>query len=284
MTTRRDFLRISLVGASALALSCKLQGSPNKHCLGVQLYTVRKQAEADLPGTLAAIRKIGFDEVELYWDIYNRPAAELKRIIADAGLKAPSGHFDYDGLSSKLSYAKELGLDHVICPMLPKTMWNSAEGFHQAADQLNQWGKEVHKLGMSFGFHDHNYEFQKFGNESGFDILTKNTDPQFVKLEMDCYWITQAGQDPVAMLEKFGERFVMLHIKDRKPGFPNSQVMDKAAEHFTEVGNGTIDWKPILAKAKALGIKHYFVEQDECDHPPLQSIAVSYNNLQKMML
>src|SRR5438270_2639661 len=109
MLTRRDFLRFSAAGASALAIS-KLSLAADKHIpLGVQLYTVRTMAEADLPKVLAEIRKIGYEKVELYWNVYTHPAPELKKMIADAGLRAPSGHFDYDGLAGKLDYAKELG-------------------------------------------------------------------------------------------------------------------------------------------------------------------------------
>ena len=99
-------------------------------------------------------------------------------MIVDNGLTVPSGHFDYDGLESKLDYAKELGVQYMVCPMLPKTMWTSADGFKKAAEQFNKWGEQVQSMGMQFGFHNHNYEFQKFGNTTGFDILTKTADPK----------------------------------------------------------------------------------------------------------
>ncbi len=235
-----------------------------------------------MPKVLAEIRQIGYEEVELYWNVYSHPAAELKRMIADAGLRAPSGHFDYDGLAGKFDYAHQLGVQYMICPMLPENM-RSADGFKQAGEQFNKWAAEAQAHGMKFGFHNHNYEFQKFGDTTGFDILMKNTDPKLVKLEMDCYWITQAGLDPLQMLKQYRDRIRMLHLKDRKPGFPPSQVLGPSAEHFTEVGSGTINWKAILAAAEAQGIEHYFVERDSGDLPPMESIRISYNNLRKLM-
>lgn len=250
--------------------------------IGVQLYTVRQQAECDLPATLQAIRKIGYTAVETYWDIYNHPAAELRRMITDQGLKVPSGHFNYDGLDSKIDYAKALGVDYVICPMLPENMRSSLDGYKQAADHFNTWGEKIRQAGMQFGFHNHNYEFRPFGETTGFETLMKHSDPKLVFLEMDCYWITQAGGDPVEMFREYGERVKLLHLKDRKAGFPATQDLNEAAGHFTEVGAGTIHWREILAVAEKNGVQHMFVERDSGDLPAMESLRVSFENLQKM--
>jgi sugar phosphate isomerase/epimerase len=226
---------------------------------------------------------IGYKEVETYWNVYTHPAKKLQSMIVDNGMSVPSGHFDYDGLESKLDYAKELGVQYVVCPMLPKDMWTSADGFKKAAAQFDKWGEQVNKMGMQFGFHNHNYEFQKFGNTTGFDILTQNTDAKLVCLEMDCYWITQAGQDPVAMLKKFGSRIQLLHLKDRQPGFPTTQMLGPDAEHITEVGSGTIDWKAVIETGQQTGVKHFFVERDNGSTPPFESLRISYNYLSKLM-
>jgi sugar phosphate isomerase/epimerase len=278
---RRDFLKLSLASVAALAAG-KRSFAEASHPWGVQLYTVRRLIKKDLRGVLEAIHKIGYQEVETYWDVYNHPAKELRQLISDHGLRVPSGHFDYSGLSDKLDYAQELGVRHVVCPILPGSMWNSLDGFKTAAAQFNQWGEEINRRGMQFAFHNHNYEFRQFGDTTGFDTLMANTDPKLVKLEMDCYWITQAGQDPVKMMNEHADRIVMLHLKDRKPGFPFSQKLDKAAGHFTEVGNGTLDWKTILATAAKNRIEHTFVEQDESTRNPIESIRISYQYLKKL--
>jgi sugar phosphate isomerase/epimerase len=278
---RRKFLISSgvVLGAAALQVSAQTKKRP----LGIQLYTLRNQAEKDLPGVLAAIREIGYEEVETYWNVYSRPAADLKRLISDHGLRVPSGHFDYDGLEGKLDYAAALGVNYLVCPMLPKKMQTSLDGFKQAADQFNKWGEKIKAMGMSFGFHNHNYEFANLGNTIGFDVLMSRTDPKLMCLEMDCYWITQAGRDPLQMLKSYGSRIQLLHLKDRKPGFPTTQELGEQSEHFTPVGTGTIDWKSILAAAQLNGIAHLFVEQDSSDTPPLEAVRISYKNLQPLL-
>ncbi len=111
----------------------------------------------------------------------------------------------------------------------------------------------------------------------------ERTDPKLVFIEMDCYWIVQAGQDPVEMFKRYGNRIRLLHLKDRKPGFPISQELNAAAEHFTEVGAGTLDWKAILSAAKQDGVEHLFVERDSGDLPALESLRISYKNLQSLL-
>lgn len=251
--------------------------------IGLQLYTVRTLAEANLPDVLKRVHAIGYEQVELYWNVYSHPARELRSMIRDSGLRAPSGHFDYDGLDGKFSYAKELGVEWIVCPMLPKSQWTSLDGFHTAARQFNVWGKRAQDQGQRFAFHNHNYEFKKFDGKDGYEVLLAETDPSLVSLEMDAYWITQAGMNPVEMLGRLGERVRMIHLKDRKPDVPTSQDLDDAASHFTPVGKGTLDWRAILAAAKRSGIEHYFVEQDQSDIPPLEAVRESYRYLHTLM-
>ena len=105
---------------------------------------------------------------------------------------------------------------------------------------------------------------------------------KLVSIEMDCYWIAQAGLDPLQMFREYGNRIKLIHLKDRKPGFPTTQVKDDTAEHFTEVGSGTIQWREILAAAKNNGVRHMFVERDSGDLPAMESLRISFRNLQKI--
>ncbi len=279
MLNRRKFLALSAAAWPAMAFGA------GKHIpLGVQLYTIRDLIKSDnLLPLLKQIRAIGYEEVELYPGVYSHPARELSVILHRAGLAAPSGHFDYDGFVSKIPYARRLGLKWMVCPMLPKAQWGSPEGFRRAAAAFNQWGKQCQQHGMRFAFHNHNYEFQDLKGTTGFDILLKETDPALVWVEMDTYWITQAGRDPVLLLNQLGKRVRMLHLKDRKAHVPTSQVLDDSAEHFTEVGKGTIAWRPLLALAQKLGIEYYFVEQDKSDTSPMDSLKTSYAFLRQML-
>ncbi len=282
MQNRRESIQLSITAAGALAAGKYLEAAEHRP-LGVQLYTVRDQAARDLPSVLEKISKIGYQEVETYWDVYGHPAAELRRMISDHGLRVPSGHFDYEGLESKIDYAKALGVDYMICPILPEQMWGALDGYKRAADQFNIWGEKVHRSGMKFGFHNHNYEFRRFGETTGFETLMDSTDPELVCIEMDCYWIAQAGENSLQMFKLYGSRIKLLHLKDRKPGFPESQIKNDAAEHFTEVGAGTIDWKGILRAAEENGVKHFFVERDSGGLPPFESLQLSFKNLQALV-
>lgn len=279
MLNRRKFLALSAAVWPAMALGA------GKHVpLGVQLYTIRNMIKDDnLLQLLKQIRAIGYEEVELFPAVYKHSTLQLASILRRAGLAAPSGHFDYESFSAKISYAHRLGLKWMVCPMLPKAQWGSPEGFRRAAVAFNQWGKQCQQHGMRFAYHNHNYEFQDLKGTTGFDILLKETDPELVWVEMDCYWITQAGRDPVLLLNQLGKRVRMLHLKDRQAAVPTSQMLDDSAMHFTEVGKGTIAWRPLLALAQKLGVEYYFVEQDESDKSPMDSLKISYDFLHSIM-
>ena len=284
MTTRREFLRLSVLAAAA---GCTLRAShafaEDGHLIyGVQLFMVRRQAVKDLAGILKAIHQIGYTQIELYPIAYNHPPAELRKIITDAGLGAVSGHFDYDGLETKIGYARELGLKYMVCPMLPRSQWNSVAGFEEAARKFNQWGRLAHDSGMTFAFHNHDYEFKPQGSTTGFEVLMKNTDPALVKLEFDMYWLTQAGQNPLEMLKRHADRARLVHLKDRLPNVPTSFTPDPDADHFIELGKGTIDWPAILREAKRQGIRYAFVDQDETAIPVLDSLRQSYGYIRKL--
>ena len=283
MLTRRDLLADVAASVAAMWLEPSLFAKPANRPLGVQLYTVRSLVQADLAGTLHAIRTIGYRNVETYAAQYKMSAKDLRQAIVDAGLTVPSAHFGYDDFASKFDYAKELGVEYVVCSSIPKTIADSADGYKRGADQYNTWAAHAKSMGLKFGFHNHNAEFQDFGGVTGFDILMKHTDPALVQWQMDCYWVAQAGRDPVAMMQQYGGRLQSLHLKDRKPNVSTSVETGPAAAHFTEVGTGTLDWVNILRLAERYRIPYMFVEQDQTDMPPLESLQISYTNLIKFL-
>src|SRR5579864_7031267 len=148
MLSRRKFVGLAAAAVGSVAASqFSLGGNVPVFPLGAQLYTVRKEAEADLPGVLRQIGAIGYREVETYWNVYSHPARELRQMIADAGVGVPSGHFDYTDLSDKFDYAKELGVKYMVCPILPEKMWNALDDYKRAADQFNEWGAAAKRNG-----------------------------------------------------------------------------------------------------------------------------------------
>jgi len=287
MQTRRRFLKNAAALAPAAALAGRRAWALARVPLGVQLFTVRREAEQDLPRVLEQIRRIGYEEVETYSGIYTFSADALRHMIVDAGLRAPSGHFDYDDLGTRFEYATELGLEWMVCSMIAPTMWDSVAGFQTAAQRFNAWGKQAKAMGMRFAFHNHDYEFRPLGTgvheKTGYDVLLQETDPELVFFEVDVYWAAQAGQDPVALMRELGPRLKMLHLKDRAAGFPISYDMNPDSGHFEPVGNGALNWKAILGEAERLGVEHYFVEQDQTRGPAIDAVRESYRYLSKMV-
>ncbi|HEV2484587.1 MAG TPA: sugar phosphate isomerase/epimerase [Terracidiphilus sp.] len=282
MQTRREFLCSAAVGLAAIGLEPLAFAKKMDRPLGVQLYTVRSLMD-DLPGTLRAIRKMGYSNVETYVAEYKMSAKDLRAAIVDAGLTVPSAHFGYNDFDSRFDYSKELGAECIVCAMVPLTIANSADGYKRGADQYNAWGAKAKAMGMKFGFHNHNVEFKEYGGTTGLEILLKNTDPSLVQWQMDCYWVTQAGHDPVAMLRQYGHRVQSLHVKDRIRNAPISLDTGSGSEYFTEVGLGTLDWTTILRLTGNDHVPYLFVEQDKTERPPLESLQISYDNLVKLL-
>lgn len=283
MHSRREFLAGAVAGLTTVALNPSAFASRPAPPVGVQLYTVRKQVQADLPGTLQAIRKIGYTTVETYAAQYKMTAQSLRAAILNSGLSVPSGHFGWGDFDRKFDYAKELGVKYMICSSVPESIGNSMDGFKRAADQYNVWGEQAKKMGMQFGFHNHNSEFQIYDGKTGIATLLQHTDPQLVQWQMDCYWVVQAGHDPLHMLHEYRGRITTLHLKDRKPDAATSLETGPQSQHFIEVGNGTLNWKKILPAAEKEGVRYMFVEQDTTERPPLESLQISYTNIEKFL-
>jgi|CZKF01.1.fsa_nt_gi sugar phosphate isomerase/epimerase len=288
MLTRRRFAALSAAAAgAALAAPMKLQAAATRSGLefGVQIYMVRDRLQpAELPATLRLIHEIGYASIETYPLVYTRPAKELKALIEGIGLKAPSGHFDYDTLEEHVDYAAALGLEYMICPMIARPLWDSLDGFKQAAAHLNKAAAKARAAGLKFGYHPHNYEFKKFESGRGFEVLMRELDPS-VKLELDIYWAIEAGENPLELMRKYRDRLALIHIKDRKPvaGFTFSPS-DPHAAHYTEAGSGTIDWKAMLVEARQLGVRQYFVDQDGYDVPVEESLRRNWKYLSQLSL
>ena len=257
---RRQFLQQATLGLAALG---SLHANPLGLPIGLELYTVRNELEKDFNGTIKKVAAIGYKEVELY-AFLKKPAAEIKRTLADNGLVCPVAHYDLTlepRLAQEIDYAHQLGLKYMLVAWLTPEERKSLDQYKRYAEFFNRAGAETKKAGIQFGYHNHNFEFKTFNGVVAFDELLRLTDPQLVKIELDCFWMTWAGRNPVDYMKRDPARYPILHIKDRKPGYGLSTDVDDKPGPFIEVGHGIIDWKPIFAAAAA-GVKHYFVEQD----------------------
>ena len=285
LESRRRFLRQSaaaVTGFGALGAG-SLRANPLGLPVGLELYTVRNELEKDFAGTIKQVADIGYKEVELY-AFLNKPAAEIRRTIEDNGLVCPVAHYDMTlapRLEKEIEYAHALGLKYMLVAWLTPEERTSLDQYKRHAEFFNRAGAETKKAGIQFGYHNHNFEFKKFNGTAAFDELLRLTDPQLVKIELDCFWMTWAGRNPVSYMKRDPGRYPLLHIKDRKPGMGTSTDVDDKPGPFIEVGRGVIDWKPIFAAAAA-GVKHYFVEQDFCDRPPIDSARISYDYLSRL--
>jgi sugar phosphate isomerase/epimerase len=267
----------AVLGADRLA--AKTLGLP----IGLQLYSVRELLPKDFDGTLKAVHDAGYTEVEAA-GYYNRTAPDFRHAMDQAGLRCISTHHPLAPLKAHtdelIEYGHNLGLEYIVCPS-PMHRDPAAHGpltledWHFTAEELNHIGEKVKAAGMSFGYHNHTPEFGTEGGVTFYDELLRLTDPKFVFFEMDCGWVAAAGRNPIDYLRKSPERFPLLHIKDmtHKPdGTWDSTVM----------GEGTVDYKPILRAAK--GLKNYFIEQEEFTRDPIESLRADADYMRKLNL
>lgn len=241
--------------------------------IGVQLYTVRGQMQKDFAGTLAKVASIGYREVE-FAGLFDHTPEQVKALLDRDSLVAVSSHVDYDVLTSDwqktLDGAKIMGQSFIVCPYMDEK-YRNPDGVKQVAETFNRAGEASKKMGIQFAYHNHNFEFKKLSNgKLLYDTLLEQADPDLVKMEMDLYWITDAGHDPLAYFSRYPGRFPLVHVKDKKKN-----------GDMTEVGSGAIDWKRIFAESDKAGIRHYIVEHDE-PKSPFQSIQASYTYLKNL--
>jgi sugar phosphate isomerase/epimerase len=283
---RRQFFSKTAIAFGALSAAARrnagLLAEPLGLPIGLELYTVRNECEKDLEGTVKKVAEIGYKEVEMY-SFYKRKPSELRSLLSSNGLVCPSAHYETpalkSGLGKEIDFAKEFGLSYMICAFLQPGERKSLDDYRGLADLFNKVGEQCQRAGIQFAYHNHNFEFKTFDGVSAYDELLRRTDSKLVQLELDCYWITRAGKDPLDYFKQYPGRFPLWHIKDRKPGYAPATDMDQGPGPFTEVGRGSIDWPKIFSGAREAGVKHYYVEQDFCERPPLESAKISYDYL-----
>src|ERR1043165_8934946 len=294
MISRRSFLVSAGAGMAAGSMMSSMSfGAGSKVPLGIQLWTVKAEAQKDLEGTMKQLYALGFREIE-FAGYYGRSAADLGKLMKGIGFTLVSTHAGADDIAAKgdqiIADAKTLGLKYIICssPMSDaakaKLEWArkmdalDPGDWKMNAELFNKFGKKVKDAGLTFGYHNHHVEFKKFGDATAFDTLFANTDPELVKIELDVGWAVAARQDPIAIINKYKGRIAALHVKDI------GKLADDPHQATTvAVGEGTIDWKKVIGTAHANGVKHYFYEQEEpYTRPVLESAKMSADYLGKL--
>ncbi len=285
---RRNFIKTLAIGAAGLSASSSLWArSASPRALGLQLYTVRDAVAKDLPGTLERLAKLGYTRLEIYgYDgkFFGRDTAEFKKILSGSGMQVISSHHLaghgmkakgtlLDGWDKAVEDLHALGAKYMACAYLfPEE--RTGEFYAKLPDLLNKSAERTKAAGIQFAYHNHDFEFEKYGDATLYEHLLEKTDPQLMKMELDLYWIVKAGQDPISWFQKYPGRFPLWHVKD----------MEKGSGDITEVGNGAIDFDRIFAARQQAGLQEWFVEQDESKGDIFNSIAQSHQFLDKKKL
>ena len=263
---RRNFLRSSaiLTAASSLPLAALAQGRRVDN-VGLQLYTLRNELSQDFEGTLEHVAKLGYKEME-FAGYYGRSASEVRSILDQNGMTSPAAHIQLqalrDDLEGEIERAAILGQKYIVVPILPGNQRTISE-YQSTADYLNRAGEVCKRVGIKMGYHNHSFEFEETDGLIPYDILLDETDADLVDMELDLYWIRNAGVDPVSYFQNYPGRFSMLHVKD----------MDEFGR-MADVGSGEINFAKIFSHADIAGFKHFFVEHDQPGNG-LASVAAS---------
>jgi sugar phosphate isomerase/epimerase len=288
MTSRRVFIQSASALTAAVFVKGPLHALSASPVIGLQLYTVRDAMGKDPLGTLAKVAQIGYNSIEnaTYTGsekFYGMDAATYKKVLAENGLVANSGHYRlgeemekgapvqgtilYDWQKA-VDDASTVGLKYMVCAYLSGQERGDLDHYKKLAEIFNKAAETCRKSGIQFCYHNHDFEFQNQNGVFPYDILLEKTDKDLVKMEVDLYWIKKAGQDPLALFQKHPGRFPLWHVKD---------MSKEADQSFAEVGSGIIDFKTIFQHKDQAGMKFFFVEQDKCPGSPFDSITHSYN-------
>jgi sugar phosphate isomerase/epimerase len=306
--SRRDFLRVSAAGALGVMAfsqySCRnaskkaastVAAEPVSYNIGLQLYTVRDAMAEDVPGTLKKVADAGYKYVELadYSDgkFYNYTPLDFKKLVNDLGMEILSSHTQVEGVGVTMDNARKMAEDHAVLgakyclqPWIVEEMRTSIATYQRMAANWNQIGAIMKEFGMQFGYHNHNFEFATVeGKVPYYDVMLAELDKDLVVMEIDLFWATKAGQDPVEMFNKYPGRFPLWHMKDMYTHQP--PFYDVIKDDIAPVGEGVIDFKAILAAKEVAGMKYMIVEQDQSrDNTIFVDINKSITNLKTKIL
>lgn len=301
MMTRKKFLNYSALATASLLTPSFMMNTKN-YPLGLGLFSVPKGLNDDLEGTLDMFAAIGFEELEVFgpytfsdektkqeWaatsqmlgfsasGFYGHTPEDFEAKVKDRGMSIPSMHTDIETLQHNMSAlgeaARKIGATYVVLPALPEPYRKDMDNYKRSAELFNEIGKNAREEGIRFCYHNHGYGLKPWGTERPIDLILEQTDPDLVFFEMDLFWTTAGGINPIELLDKHPNRYKMLHIKDMKPikefqGDGSSpQEWFGLFPNITSCGKGDIDLDGIIKKSKEIGVEHFFVEQDMVTQP-----------------
>lgn len=274
---RKDFIALSSLGFLGLYACGTSNLMNNRKPLAIQLYTIRDAVAENLEKSLERLAGLGFKQLEIYgYDgkFFGKTRKEFQSILKNTGLEVISSHHttgvihnskgtllnDWEKSVEDLHF---IGSEYMVCSYLFEEE-RTLEYYKKLPELLNKSGETTNKAEIAFAYHNHDFEFEKFDDKTVYDFILDNTDSDLVNMELDLYWISKAGFNPLTYFEKYPKRFPLWHVKDMKAG----------NKDFTEVGNGTIDFKTIFEAKEIAGLKYWFLEQDSSDKDIFESVEM----------
>jgi len=281
---RREFLQTSGGAVAGLALGATTVGALHGATgaaplsrIGLELYSVRKEMAKDFDRTLAAVRQIGYTDVEILWsfDNWGKSPAQMRAALDREGLKAPSAHMSPTSLligwERRLDDAKVIGHEYLIVPSFTNDTSKTLDHWREWADKFNQAGAVARRAGIWLAFHNEAEHMKPIGGQIPYDVFVERTDPSVVRHQLDVGNMTIGGGDALRYLEKYKDRYWSFHLKDVKP--------DRSGD--TELGTGILDFRKILAAIPNISKKPCYVEQEDMPDP-LASVKKDFEYLRSL--
>lgn len=280
MITRRKFIQgTSAAVLASMAFPKSLIAMPENKIIGIQLYTIRDLVNADLKGTLEKLAKIGYKTIEAagYSEgrFYGMPAGDYKNFVSDLGLIPISSHagFNLENAQQVIDDHVEAGITYLVVPSIPAEKRQSMDDYKKLADEFNKIGELCKKSGLTFGYHNHAFEFEQMDGRVPYDVLLGFTESELVTMQLDTYWMIYGGSNPKDYFKRYPGRFKLWHVKD----MDNTEKRES-----TEIGSGIIDFNELFKMKEKAGLEYYFVEQEEFKMDPVDSITKSFNYLNSL--
>jgi sugar phosphate isomerase/epimerase len=245
---------------------------------GLQIYSVRNQLTEDFEGTMEYVAKVGYKHIEGYGlgtdgkSLEKISPEHCAKVIADLGMELKATHCSYTDAAEAqkmIDAAKETGMEHMIVPHTPDDVRQTADGWKKVAENYNKMGEMCNKVGLKFGYHNHAFEFEALDGIIPQELLIESTDADKVNFEVDLFWVTKGGYDPLKLLKKYPGRINLFHVKDATPELEG-----------TTVGEGIIDFKTLFKAGRADAVVGYFIE-DEREDDPFKNIKADYEYMSK---
>lgn len=253
--------------------------------VAAQLYTVREYAGTteDLAASLKKVRDIGYTAVQVS-GIGPIPDAEVKQMTDDLGLKIVITHIPHQRLWTDLDAVIEQhklwNCKHVAIGSMPREYIVDEAGYQRFAAEASKVGEKLAAAGLTFSYHNHSFEFVRFGKRTGLEIIYAESDPRYLMAEIDTYWVQHGGGDPAEWIRRMKNRMPVVHFKD----MVIQMEPTGAKQTMAEIGEGNLNWPAIIAACQEANVEWYAVEQDVCQRDPFESLKISYQNLAAMGL